>query len=183
MPPALQHSKTDLLSTGQLAGEPSRYLHYCRQPTSAHILLVACLRSRLYELAVLTLEEDVGYQQGWLGLRYTCETRPVAVESAGYPRDLNERAYGAAQGDRSTLHMYRSTGTLDAFSGCSGAVRDGCVTGDLDSNPGQSGSAVWDSDWMVRAVHVASDYGGHSRQRTVNAWAMARVLEVLGASN
>ena len=72
-------------------------------------------------------------------------------------------------------HMFVTQGTLSAFWGCSTAERDtryGLVSSDLDISFGQSGSAVWDSKFFVRALVNGMDGAGLAWHRTMTSYMM-----------
>lgn len=45
-----------------------------------------------YDFAVITLEENVGEEFGWLGMGFDCAFQSYTVTTAGYPADLEGEA-------------------------------------------------------------------------------------------
>lgn len=52
-------------------------------------------------------------------------------------------------------------------------VWNNVIASDLDTASGQSGSAVWDEDYVIRAVHVSSG----PYERAVSSWVFDEVRE------
>ena len=130
-----------------------------------------------YDFAVLTLEEDVGDEYGWLGVGYECgKLKYDDVLSAGYPGDLQRRSddfWGA--------RMFSTAGGLDEFDACESGLSNSMVTSTLDSAGGQSGSGVWDGEHIIRALVNASgpdeDNPYSTFHRTIADWVYDRVIE------
>lgn len=89
----------------------------------------------------------------------TCDRVAWPVTSAGYPGDR----------DRYLSRMFGTRGTLNAYSGCL-PISDtaGVVSSNLDTAGGQSGSAIWDSNLYVRAVHVHGGASGPGHRTIVS---------------
>ncbi len=68
--------------------------------------------------------------------------------------------------------MYTTSGTLQNFEGCNPDLQANVITSDLDTAPGQSGSAIWDMDFVIRAIHVA---GGGPYHRSITRWVYNQV--------
>ncbi len=117
---------------------------------------------RRYDFSVLTLEEDLGSEFGFLGVGYSCEEREYTVDTAGYPGDLPGAPF----------NMYGTQGTLAAFSGCEASLASNVISSDLDTSAGQSGSGIWDDEYVIRAVHVA---GRGPLHRAVTRWAYEQI--------
>jgi len=106
-----------------------------------------------YDFGALSLDEDVGAQTGYLGVRWRHFNSPydgAILNTAGYPGDLES---GEA--------MYFSSGP------CSSATSEKLFyAGTMDTAGGQSGSGVWEFDgenrWVV-GIHTGS-IGGTSNQ-------------------
>lgn len=66
--------------------------------------------------------------------------------------------------------MYAMSATLPAFSGCSDYLSDNVIYSTLDVWHGQSGSAVWDGDNVIRAIVVGVDDNGNGKSilRTIS---------------
>jgi V8-like Glu-specific endopeptidase len=123
---------------------------------------------RRYDFAVLTLEEDVGDEFGFLAVGYACDNATYAVQTAGYPGDLPGAPYT----------MYGALGTLQTFAGCDVSLSNNVITSDLDTGPGQSGSGIWDDEFVIRAVHVA---GGGPLHRAISHWVYQQIKEEVEA--
>ncbi len=132
------------------------------------------------EFAVLTLDQDLGGEYGCLGLKFSCDASgPLRVTSAGFPSALQGR--DIHPGPPYRRRMFAITGTLDSFSGCQGGVSDNCVSSTLDTSAGQSGSAIWDGGYAVRAIHAAS-VGSRPMHRAISKWVYSRIMEVVDGS-
>jgi protease YdgD len=112
------------------------------------------------DVAVITLEVPIGLKLGWLGLRSVCAggagganhtaaagasssskgKAPVQLTTAGYPRNRQQSKC--------------VTGSCRvAFPDCTSYT----VEHTCDTEPGQSGSPMWDSGDHIRVVHTSSD--------------------------
>jgi hypothetical protein len=93
------------------------------------------------------------------------------VDTAGYPGDL------PGWGDR----MYATSGTLGAFRGCKLDLGNNIVLSDIDAYQGQSGSATWDSEFMVRAL-VNGGSRSRALHRVISEWVFEKVKEEVDAA-
>lgn len=113
-----------------------------------------------WDFAVVRLTTNIGNTYGWLGYGYRCGSNAYrSVNTAGYPSDR----------DRSMSRMFRTSGGIPAFSGCSfrgDTWADYVYSYTLDCKPGQSGSSVWGSDNTVRGILVSSGTG----VKTITRW-------------
>eukprot|EP01023_Acetabularia_acetabulum_P041624 TRINITY_DN4064_c0_g1_i3.p1 TRINITY_DN4064_c0_g1~~TRINITY_DN4064_c0_g1_i3.p1 ORF type:complete len:304 (-),score=44.73 TRINITY_DN4064_c0_g1_i3:48-959(-) len=98
------------------------------------------------DCALLSLDQDVGYETGWLSYSVDCfqENYPDMV-IGGYPGDL---------GDGTT--MFATTCSVD-LNACQNNVSDGEFFHQCDTYGGQSGSPMWVVDdsgrRVIRGVH------------------------------
>eukprot|EP00191_Tetraselmis_sp_GSL018_P014968 CAMPEP_0177581760 /NCGR_PEP_ID=MMETSP0419_2-20121207/2332_1 /TAXON_ID=582737 /ORGANISM="Tetraselmis sp., Strain GSL018" /LENGTH=408 /DNA_ID=CAMNT_0019070849 /DNA_START=341 /DNA_END=1564 /DNA_ORIENTATION=- len=115
-----------------------------------------------FDYAVIQLTQNIGYTQGWLGLKYECGDRALSINTAGYPADKPDFP----------TRMYATSATMDPFNGCVEDVDNGHVKSYLDSAPGQSGSGIWDRDYYVRAILVNSLPGA----RTITYYSFNKIL-------
>lgn len=105
---------------------------------------------------------------GFFGLGYDCTEKEYQVSTAGYPGDL------PGWGTR----MYQTSGTLEPFKGCAADsdLANNLVYSDLDSYQGQSGSAVWDGEYIIRALlNGGSDTS--TLHRVISKWAFDLITE------
>lgn len=70
-------------------------------------------------------------------------------------------------------------GTLDAFDACQDSGLDNSlVSSDLDTAQGQSGSGIWDEEYVIRAlVNGGTDY--KPLHRTISRWVYGEVRSEL----
>mgnify|MGYP001026123634 FL=1 len=126
------------------------------------------------DFSVITLEEPADEKYGFLGVGYECGTqRYAAVDTAGYPGDLPGCPW----------RMYGDSGALDAFDACEEDLGDSVVTSTLDIYPGQSGSAVWDSENMIRALVNAMGSEGEAYHRTIGKWVAQAIKDEVAAAS
>lgn len=108
------------------------------------------------DLAVITLDQDMGYMTGWLSFGYDCGRWSRNILTAGYPGDL--------PGDRSDergWYMYTPQGCSASVAGCeadpSSTFRHVCDTfGGQSGSPmmvGQTGTQV-EGDLHIIGIHV-----------------------------
>ena len=118
-----------------------------------------------FDYAVIQLYEDAGNTFGWLGLGYTCRAMRYSVRTAGYPSDKPDYP----------LQMYTTEGTLESFNACSETLDNQVITSNLDTAPGQSGSAIWDISpgWRIRAINVSRGPG----HRAITRGAFQRIRD------
>ena len=87
-----------------------------------------------YDLAMLTLVDDIGERLGYHGLKYDdAQNDEISLRIAGYPADYELMTYQKCNGKRSKYHSMK----LDL---------------DCDVTPGLSGSSLLDNDSFVRGV-------------------------------
>ncbi|GAB4813559.1 hypothetical protein N2152v2_000605 [Parachlorella kessleri] len=126
------------------------------------------------DFAVITLKELAGENYGYLSVGYTCgEQSYEEVDTAGYPGDLPGFPW----------RMYGDSGALGTFDACLTDLSDSVVTSTLDSYPGQSGSGVWDSEDVIRALVNASGSEGEAYHRTIAKWVFQAITEEIAAAS
>lgn len=127
-----------------------------------------CFQWEDYQLdfAVITLEEDVSSMYGAFGLDTSCGRESLPITAAGYPADR----------PGFPLRMFYDTSILSAFDSCTDDESEGIVTSGIETQPGQSGSAIWvqrGDESLIRAIHIASG----PAHRGVTAWMVDRIEE------
>ena len=126
------------------------------------------------DFAVITLKMPVGKTLDYLGVGYICgEQEYDDVYTAGYPSDLPGFPW----------RMYGDSGALAAFDACQDDLRDSIVTSTLDTYHGQSGSGVWDSDYMIRALVNSGGSNGVTYHRTIAKWVFEAIMIVVNAGS
>ncbi|MGB5962671.1 MAG: trypsin-like serine protease [Coleofasciculaceae cyanobacterium] len=95
-------------------------------------------KNRNYDMALVTLDRNIGSTTGWLGYKYYSTINGVTGNIAGYP------------GDKGGLKLYYHSGPIASST----SKR---VSYSIDTNKGQSGSGVYritDGKRYVFAVHT-----------------------------
>ena len=110
-----------------------------------------------YDVAIITLKEEVGNKLGWLGLKAEmppCREIPTSLTLAGYPGDdpatpKDDDYLGNCYEDQCVVSL-----------SCNAQVTNHTC----DSYVGQSGAPMFDEDGYVRLVHTLGVLAGFSDQ-------------------
>ena len=125
------------------------------------------------DFAVITLMEPVDEKYGYLMVGYKCgEQEYDDVYTAGYPGDLPDFP----------LRMYGDRGALEVFDACQYDLSDSIITSTLDTYHGQSGSGVWDSGYVIRALVNSGGSEGEAYHRTIAKWVFQAIVGAIDAA-
>ncbi len=104
--------------------------------------------------AILVVDSDVGYQQGWMGFGSAPTSYSEQYTISGYPEFYPDNS------DNYTYYMYTASGTISLNS--AGTM----YTYQIDTSSGQSGAPIYSSAQIVYGVHVLGTNGGTYNQGT-----------------
>jgi V8-like Glu-specific endopeptidase len=125
------------------------------------------------DVAVITLAVPIGLKVGWLGLKTAC----AGAGGGGGSGANTTGATGASSRAKVTLQLTAAGYPQDRqqskclTSSCSVAFPDCSATTvehSCDTEPGQSGSPMWDAAGYIRAVHTSGDIFSAGPQLTNN---------------
>lgn len=118
-----------------------------------------------WDFGVVELQDNIGYELGWMGIKSSCAETSLDLHVVGYPADKPSGTMWMAQCGKTPVSCgYRS------------------IAHTCDTAPGMSGSSMWvrdpvDNEYKIRAVHVAgSSYANRATYidrevfNNINSW-------------
>lgn len=102
---------------------------------------------RDYDWGFIRLDDSIGNDSGYLGIKYDANFTNKTVTISGYPNPFPEGS------NNKNYYQYETNGRIESMG-------DHRITHKLDTSEGQSGSPIfyWDStdqQWLVVGIHVS----------------------------